>query len=127
MASRIRKFPNEPTGGMSPDTAAYCKARGRIPLEKIEKINTHLVERMQKSIPQDKLWHGRNVKLVDGTSVSMPDTSENQKNWPQSTSQKVGCGFPVMNMVGLFCLATGAFIKVASNCSRHQPRPSKSK
>ena len=114
MAFRRRKSPKEPVGEMKPDTGAYCKARKKIPLETIDKIHTHLVERMQKNNPYRNLWHGRQVKLVDGTSVSMPDTPANQAKWPQSKSQKPGCGFPVMSIVALFCLATGALIKAAT-------------
>ena len=121
MASRIRKSPNEPIGKMSASTAAYTKARARIPLKTIGKINTHLVDRMQGNTLLRSLWHGRRVKLVDGTSVSMPDTPANQAQWPQSKSQKKGCGFPVMKVVGLFCLATGAFIKSATgNKTQHE-------
>lgn len=113
MAHLRRKFPREKTGAMSPDTAAYCKARARIPLKVIGDINTHLVERMHKHIPLGGLWNGHRVKLVDGTGVSMPDTPENQERWPQSSSQKPGRGFPLMNLVGIFCLVTGALIKTA--------------
>jgi hypothetical protein len=118
MAYLRRKSPRTQSGAMSPDTAAYCKARARIPLDVIEEINAHLVERMQRNAPHDALWHGRHVKLVDGTGVSMPDTPENQARWPQSSSQKRGCGFPLMNLVGIFCLATGALIKAATG-DRH--------
>lgn len=113
MAFVRRKFPRTESGAMSPDTSAYCKARAKIPLDVLDDINTHLVERMQKNIPQRELWHGRHVKLIDGTSVSMPDTLENQALWPQSKSQKPGCGFPSLNLVGIFCLLTGALIKTA--------------
>jgi len=68
---------------------------------------------MQNHIPQDQLWHGRRARLVDGTGLSMPDTPENQASWPQSKSQKLGCGFPLMNLTGLFCLHTGALIQAA--------------
>jgi hypothetical protein len=54
------------------------------------------------------LWRGLRVGVVDGTTVSMPDTAANQKVWPQSSGQKPGCGFPVMKLVGLCSLATGA-------------------
>jgi len=37
----------------------------------------------------------------------MPDTAENQHAYPQPGSQKPGCGFPMMKLVGLFCLASG--------------------
>jgi hypothetical protein len=118
MAHLRRKFPRAKSGSMSPDTAAYCKARARLPLDVIEGINDHLVERMQRNIPHGALWHGRRVKLVDGTGVSMPDTPANQEAWPQSSSQKQGCGFPLMNLVGIFCLVSGALIKVATGDRR---------
>lgn len=118
MAYLRRKSPREQSGAMSPDTAAYCKARARIPLTVIDKINDHLVERMQKNLSMGGLWHGLKIKLVDATGVSMPDTPENQKRWPQSSSQKPGCGFPLMNLVGIFCLGSGALIKVATG-DRH--------
>ena len=111
MAFVRRQFPREEIGTMSPDTSAYCQARAKIPLDVIDDINTHLVARMQKNIPRGELWHGRHVKLVDGTGISMPDTPANQARWPQSSSQKPGCGFPAMNLVALFCLVTGALIK----------------
>ncbi len=98
---------------MSPKTAAYCKARAKIPLDVMDKLHSHLVDRTQSHIPKDELWHGRHVKAVDGTGISMPDTPANQALWPQSKSQKPGCGFPMMNLVGVFCLLTGALVKAA--------------
>lgn len=113
MALVRRRLPREKENPMSPDTSAYCQARAKIPLDVMDQINTHLVNRMQIHIPQDKLWHGRLVWLVDGTGLSMPDTPANQAMWPQSKSQKPGCGFPSMNLVGVFCLLTGALAKAA--------------
>ena len=98
---------------MSPHTAAYCQARAKIPTDTLDKINANLADRMQSQIPNAQLWHGRHVKLVDGTGLSMPDTLDNQVRWPQSKSQKPGCGFPAMTLVGIFCLLTGALFKVA--------------
>jgi len=113
MAFARRKLPHATAPTMSPRTTAYCKARAKLSLTTLRKITTHLADTMQRKIPQDNLWHGRLVRLVDGTGVSMPDTLENQASWPQSKSQKPGCGFPAMNLVGLFCLHTGALIKAA--------------
>lgn len=56
------------------------------------------------------LWYGRPVKLVDGTSSSMPDSEENQARYPQPKGQKKGCGFPVMRLVVSFCLTTGLLL-----------------
>jgi len=113
MAFTRRRFPREKETPMSPKTAAYCKARAKIPLDVMDKINAHLVDRIQSHIPHDQLWHGRHVKLVDGTGLSMPDTPANQAQWPQSKSQKPGCGFPSMSLTGIFCLLTGALVKAA--------------
>jgi hypothetical protein len=66
---------------------------------------------MQRNIPEAHLWKGRHVKIVDGTTVSMPDTPGNQACWPQTKSQKPGCGFPLLKLVGLFCLASGALLE----------------
>lgn len=48
--------------------------------------------------------------MVDGTSVSMPDTNANQEAYPQPSGQKEGCGFPVMRLVVSFCLASGMLL-----------------
>jgi len=113
MALVRRSNPHTPRGVASPETAAYCKARARLALDVIDNINRHLVERLQKNTPREWLWHGRCVKLVDATSVSMPDTPQNQALWPQPSGQKPGCGFPVMSVAGLFCMGSGALIDAA--------------
>jgi hypothetical protein len=53
------------------------------------------------------LWCGRRVKVLDGTNFSMPDTKENQKQWPQSRTEKMGFGFLVAKMLVVFCLSIG--------------------
>jgi hypothetical protein len=67
------------------------------------------------------LRSGRRVRVVDGSSCSMPDTPANQARYPQPRRQKPGCGFPVMRFVALFSLATGALIAVAQGpLSEHE-------
>ncbi len=46
--------------------------------------------------------------VIDGSSVSMPDTVENQKEYPQTSSQQPGCGFPIAKIGVIFSLITGA-------------------
>jgi hypothetical protein len=43
----------------------------------------------------------------------MPDTTKNQKRFPQSESQKPGLGFPIARVVALISLATGAVRELA--------------
>jgi hypothetical protein len=95
---------------MSPATSAYCQARARLGLVLLRRIHDHLANRLERNVPQGALWLGRAVKIVDGTNLSMPDTPENQAAWPQPSSQKPGCGFPMMKLVGIFSLASGALL-----------------
>ena len=60
----------------------------------------------QASDGQKWLWHNRHVHLADGTTVSMPDSDENQEAYPQHDAQKQGVGFPIARMVVLLSLAT---------------------
>jgi hypothetical protein len=62
-------------------------------------------------------WRGREVFLADGTGLSMPDTPENQLEFPQMKSQKAGIGFPLMRAVALISLATGAVVDFA--CAKY--------
>ena len=59
-------------------------------------------------MPKRWLWHGRHVFLVDGATVTLPDTEDNQQAYPQPPSQKPGLGFPIIRMVMLLSLATAA-------------------
>ena len=114
MARSCRKSSGSNSTPMSGNNAAYCQARAKLPLEVLDQIHEHLVHRLQSRIPSKSLWHGRPVRLVDATGISMPDTPENQALWPQSKGQKPGCGFPCMNLLGVFCLLSGALLKAAS-------------
>lgn len=58
-------------------------------------------------------WHGLHVKLFDGATVSMPDTPENQRAFPQSSEQKPRLGFPIANIGGLIGLASSAILGYA--------------
>ena len=87
--------------------SAYCQARARLDMQTLRLIHGHLAWSLERRVPGSQLWLGRRVKIVDGTTLSMPDTSGNQQRWPQSTSQKEGLGFPCMKLTGIFCLASG--------------------
>jgi hypothetical protein len=102
-----------PLEGVSASTSAYCQARLRLSFKKLQAIHEHIAQRLERNVPGAALWYARVVKVVDGTNVSMPDTSSNQQAWPQPSSQKPGCGFPMMKLVGLFSLASGALLKIA--------------
>lgn len=104
-------------GGLSAcstSTAAYCRARKRLPQEMISSLVCFTGQAMTASVLPTWTWRGRPVRLVDGTTVPMADTSENQAAFPQPTTQKPGIGFPMCRLLALFCLASGAVLDAAT-------------
>jgi hypothetical protein len=91
-----------------PETSSYCKARQRLPLPVITDLVQSTAEHLEEEAPQDWTWKGRRVQLVDGSTVSMPDTPANQAAFPQPPTQKPGVGFPLARLVALISLTTGA-------------------
>jgi hypothetical protein len=95
------------------DTGPYCKARARLPESVPFRLMRSLGHKRHDEAPAEWLWCGRRVKVVDGTTVSMPDTADNQREYPQSPSQRPGLGFPIARLVVVFCLATGCVLEAA--------------
>ena len=87
--------------------SAYCQARARLDRQTLRLIHGHLAWSLERRVQDAQLWLGRRVKIVDGTTLSMPDTPANQQSWPQPSSQKEGLGFPCMKLVGIFSRASG--------------------
>jgi Transposase DDE domain len=93
----------------SPNTGAYCKARKRIKEGVLLRLLRHTGKHLHNL--DDLTWCGRRVVVADGSTITMDDTEDNQKEYPQPQSQKEGCGFPMANIVVLFCLKTGAVLE----------------
>jgi hypothetical protein len=93
----------------SSSTAAYCKARQKLEQSMLESILTHTTAEIRNEVNQERL-NGRRVIVVDGTGVSMPDTKENQGDWPQYKNQKPGCGFPNAAICACFNLHNGMLL-----------------
>jgi len=94
-------------------TGAYCKARGRLPVDMVMGLARHVADQLSRQAPLCWRWRGRTVKLADGTGISMPDTPENQSCYPQPSSQARGVGFPLMRLTGVICLSTGVVLDAA--------------
>lgn len=94
-------------GPCSNNTGAYCRARSKLPEKVIRQLTLDVAKGCERQLDAKWLWRGRHVFLVDGTTVSMPDTPENQEVYPQAGTQREGLGFPVARVVVLLSLATG--------------------
>jgi hypothetical protein len=95
------------------NTGPYCKARQRLPLGLIRRLALTVGETLERASPVNWKWHGRSVKLMDGTTISMPDTASNQSVYPQSGAQQAGLGFPLAMLVAVISLSTGAVLEWA--------------
>jgi hypothetical protein len=109
---RFQKFRyDQGLPAVAPETSSYCEARQRLP----EGLTWELVRRTGQAI-QDQakdawLFHGRSVKIIDGSTVTMPDTPENQAAYPQLESQAPGVGFPIARLLVVFSLAVGTVLE----------------
>jgi hypothetical protein len=97
-------------------TGGWCQARARLPWEMLPRLRCAAAAHAEKV---GQLWRGLRVKVIDGTSTSLPDTAQNQRAYPQPGGQKPGCGFPLLKLVGVFSLASGALLDYAKG-NKHQ-------
>jgi len=97
----------------SSNTGAYCRARSKLSENAIHRIALDVAGGCERQVDETWLWRGRHVYLVDGTTVSMPDTPENQEAYPQLTQQQTGLGFPIARVVVLLSLATAMVTDMA--------------
>jgi hypothetical protein len=97
----------------SANTSAYSQARCRLPEQILSNLVQKTATKLVDDIPHEWLWNGRKIKVVDGSTISMPDTAENQAVYPQPNTQKDGVGFPIARIVVIIDYTTGAVINLA--------------
>jgi hypothetical protein len=97
----------------SAETGAYAMARQRLPENVLALLARSVGTNLLCDAPRPWTWRGRDVKIIDGSTLSMPDTPANQAVYPQSPSQRPGVGFPLMRLVVLFSLAVGTVLAAA--------------
>ena len=95
---------------ISAATGAYSHARQRLPEGVLARLTRRVGSELLFQAPVPWLWKGRDVKIVDGTTVSMPDTPANQAAWPQPPHERPGLGFPLARLVVVFSLAVGTVL-----------------
>jgi hypothetical protein len=91
------------------DTSGYCRARVRLKEKFLRQVSAEVSQSLRRAIRPEDLWQGMVLKAIDGSSVQLIDTPANQRAYPQPTSQKKGCGFPVMGIVGVVNLSHGGW------------------
>jgi hypothetical protein len=93
-------------------TGAYCQARQRLPERFLASVACSVGRALDDRAERRWLWQGRRVYLFDGTTVTMPDTPENQAAYPQVYNQKPGLGFPIARLGAITSLSCGAVVNL---------------
>ena len=99
--------------------SAYIQARQRLPRQRLEQALSATAQAADRRVGAGGSLQGRPVKVADGSTTQLPDTHKNQQRYPQSRSQKPGCGFPILKFVVLFSLASGTVLHVVLGSLRH--------
>lgn len=95
------------------ETGAYCTAREDLPEEACVELMRYTGRHVEEAAPAEWLWLGHRVRNVDGSTLTMPDTPANQREYRQQPNQKPGCGFPIARIVVVFSLAVGTALDAA--------------
>ena len=101
---------------ISEGDGAYCLARQRLPAGVPAKALASTAQAAQRAAPPlaPGFLQGRSLKVVDATTVAMPDTKQNRRAYPKSHASHDGIGFPLMRVLVFFCLASGAIVNLVS-------------
>lgn len=91
-------------------TGAYCQARARPPLSFFAAVARRVGQSLDSRAKAEWLWKGRRVHLFDGSSVMMPETPENRREYPLTYDQKPGGAFPIARIAAIISLSCGAIL-----------------
>ncbi len=97
----------------SGDTGDYCRARAKLSIPALRRLVTESARRLERDVDASWLWKGRHAKLVDGFTFTMPDTPDNQAEFPQNPAQDPGVGLPIARACTVISLATACVCDLA--------------
>lgn len=96
------------------DTGDYCRARAKLSEVALHDLSREVAEELERAADTSWLWKGQfHAKLIDGFTFTMPDTPQNQQEYPQVKTQKPGVGLPIARAVAIVSLATACVLDLA--------------
>jgi len=95
-------------------TSAYCQARAKVPLSMLEGALNASASSVQKRARASSSLQARPLKAIDGTGIRIHDTPGNRAQYPSSKNQFAKPSFPIMKVIALFCVASGAILAQAT-------------
>ena len=110
IATYLLQTGQQPPSG---DTGDYCRARAKLKLTALQRLVRESASQLEAEAPTSWLWKGLHAKLVDGFTFTMPDTPENQEEFPQIGAQRPGVGLPIARVCAVLSLATACVCDLA--------------
>ena len=95
------------------DTGDYCKARAKLSLKALHELSNDVAADLEQRADETWSWKKRHAKLIDGFTVTMPATPENEAEFPHPRTQRKGVGLPIARAVAILSLATAAVMDAA--------------
>jgi len=96
------------------DTGDDCRARAKLSEAALHALSNEIAAEMEQAADSTWLWKGKyHAKLIDGSTFTMPDTPENQAEYPHPKTQKRGIGLPIARFVAIVSLATACAMDLA--------------
>lgn len=87
---------------------AFTKARKRLPLDFFKMISDKVINYFRKQYADRSGWKGFQVKIVDGVTLTLPESKELRSKFGSRKNQKSKSSAPVQaKLVGLFYAFTG--------------------
>ena len=88
------------------DTGDYCRARAKLSAGALRDLSGEVSQELEQAAEASWLWKDRHAKLIDGFTFTMPDTPQNQAQYPHPKTQRPGVGLPIARAVAILSLAT---------------------
>jgi hypothetical protein len=97
---------------LSQEDGGYCQAKLRLPLEEFPKALKATTTHADQMITPAQRLHGRKIKVVDGSALTLNDTPKNRAAYPPVELTATPT-FPQLRLVVLFSLMSGAILAAA--------------
>lgn len=101
-----------------PNTGSYTKAKKRFKEETVYELVKSVGDSSLKKIPSSWNPHGRDVKVFDGTTLTLEDTKSNNEVYPKHSNQRVGIGNPQLRLLLVISLITGSVLDYALDATK---------
>jgi hypothetical protein len=101
-----------------PSTGSYTKAKKRLKEKPIHELVKSVGHSSLKKVPRDWKVYGRDVKVFDGTTLTLEDTKANNEQYPKHSNKSLEVGHPQIRLLGVFSLITGSVVDYALDATK---------